>query len=401
MTGTGQGDGGTGETPWWRRQECRQYLESPVSIPAFGTLLLLFYVYLNQRTDGIPAIVIAIFVVVGVMALLRLSRRAVYAVVLAGMLGVMGHAVLVTANGDQDAYSDRDDAVEIGASALLHGENPWNHKSILGLPITTGPSSLLLAIPFVMTTGHINVLTVLVWTAFLVFLAVGDIRYRNNTLLKLCLLMAFPFIGFLHTWNWSLDELFYPAVLMPVLWLMFKRDRLVWAGVLAAFIALSRLSYLFAVFAIGIWWCLGGQRSRREYARIAAGVALFVLPVLALLLVIGGSDFLHANFMHTAQVRGMAEQDHWLGRLIPGWMPWMPKSAMGNGMLAAALVLAAGAGMRRVPHPFFHAGFAMFLAHTLCFNPGPAVYDYILAFLIPLMYGIAFDPGNAAPATSR
>ena len=44
--------------------------------------------------------------------------------------------------------SDADDALKIGAKAVLNLDNPYHHQTYLGLPITPGLGALFLSIPF-------------------------------------------------------------------------------------------------------------------------------------------------------------------------------------------------------------------------------------------------------------
>ena len=44
--------------------------------------------------------------------------------------------------------SDADDALKIGAKAVLNLENPYHYQTYLGLPITPGLGALFLSIPF-------------------------------------------------------------------------------------------------------------------------------------------------------------------------------------------------------------------------------------------------------------
>jgi hypothetical protein len=61
--------------------------------------------------------------------------------------------------------SDRDDALEVATSALLHGRYPYRQLTYLGNPITPLPGALLLAAPFVLL-GNVALVNVF-WTAAL------------------------------------------------------------------------------------------------------------------------------------------------------------------------------------------------------------------------------------------
>ena len=82
---------------------------------------------------------------------------------------------------------------------------------------------------------------------------------------------------FIHTWHWSLDELYYAAILSPLVWLALMKDKLMLAGFLAAYMVFNRFSYAYAVFAIGFWWILRERRRVQEYLWIVAGAMVFYL----------------------------------------------------------------------------------------------------------------------------
>ena len=115
------------------------------------------------------------------------------------------------------------------------------------------------------------------WLVFLSFLIAGDLYKQNNTFLFLSFLMLFPWMEFIHTWHWSLDELYYAAILSPLVWLALMKDKLMLAGFLAAYMVFNRFSYAYAVFAIGFWWILRERRRVQEYLWIVAGAMVFYL----------------------------------------------------------------------------------------------------------------------------
>jgi hypothetical protein len=90
---------------------------------------------------------------------------------------------------DQDEYSTRDDAAEMTTRAFLQGKNPWNHVSELGVSATTGPASILLAIPFVAAFGEINWMSFLFWVLMFAVLLIGDIREENDSFPILALII--------------------------------------------------------------------------------------------------------------------------------------------------------------------------------------------------------------------
>lgn len=79
--------------------------------------------------------------------------------------------------------SDRDDALVVAASALLHGRYPYDQPTYLGNPITPMPGALLLAVPFVLAR---NVALLNVFWCGVLYLALrwssGDARPAAITL---------------------------------------------------------------------------------------------------------------------------------------------------------------------------------------------------------------------------
>jgi hypothetical protein len=365
------------------------YLWRPVSMSPFVVLFLFLYLYNNLNAGGIQGVILLSIVMVVASLLMRLPRWFVYGVVVLGMTLLIHHFVFVDARRD-DRGSDRNEAVEIGAKALLRCENPWNEKSILNLPITTGPSSMVLAIPAVYFTGTIIPLSFMAWVVFLAFLLAGDIAYRNNTFLAMCLIMLFPWMGFIHTWHWALDELYYAAMLSPLVWLALRHRQFLVAGCVCGFMLFSRLSYAFAILPVGLWWLMSERRRARECMLLIAGGISYCLFMLIVLYMIGGHDFLHANFFLNSQIGSLSDHSNWLTHSLTVALSVLPRGNVGSAVVISVIVLIASIGMRAIPHPFFHIAIGLLLAHTIGFSPGYA-NDYILVLVIPAMYGVAFS----------
>jgi hypothetical protein len=365
------------------------YLWRPVSMSPFAVLLLFLYVYSNLSAGGIQGGIFLFIMIVVASLLIRLPRWLVYGVICIGMTLLIHHSVFIDARL-VDRGSDRNEAVEIGTRALLQCQNPWNENSILNLPITTGPSSMMLAIPAVYFTGTIIPLSFVAWVVFVAFLLAGDIAYRNNTFPAMCLAMLFPLMGFTHAWHWALDELYYAAILTPLVWLALRQRYFVVAGSLFGFMLFSRLSYAFAILPAGLWWLLSERRRMRECILLAAGGMSYCLFMLVVLFMIGGRDFLHANFLLNSQVACLSNDSNWLSHSLTFALSVLPHGMVGSAMVISVIILLASIGMRAIPHPFFHIALGLLLAHTIGFSPG-FPYDYILVLVVPLMYGVAFS----------
>ena len=364
------------------------YLWRPVSMSPFAVLLLFLYIYSNLSGGGIQGVIFIFIMIVVASLLVRLPRWLVYGVVVLGMTLLVHHFVFIDAR-QVDRASDRNEAVEIGARALLQCQNPWNENSILNLPITTGPSSMVLAIPAVYVSGTIIPLSFAAWVVFVAFLLAGDVAYRNNTFPAMCLAMLIPLTGFTYTWHWALDELYYAAILTPLVWLALRQRHLVVAGSLCGFMLFSRLGYAFAILPLGLWWLLSERRRMRECMLLAAGGMSYCLFMLVILFMIGGRDFLHANFLLNSRVACLSNDSNWLSHSLTAALSILPHGMAGSTMVLSIIILLASIGMRAIPHPFFHIALGLLLAHTIGFSPGNA-NDYKLIFVIPVMYGIAF-----------
>ena len=106
----------------------------------------------------------------------RVGNRAALAAAVIGFVGIA--VVLAVAYPHLNVHtpghgSDRDDAVNIGAQRLLHGEYPYGPLTYLGNQIDELPGDLLLAAPFVAVFGSVaysNVFWLVVLVGLLVVL---------------------------------------------------------------------------------------------------------------------------------------------------------------------------------------------------------------------------------------
>jgi hypothetical protein len=376
------------------KQSLRQYLRTRM-VPSGMALLLAFFTLYSYFRSGPPRG----WIVTGLATLLlcapfRLSRRWYYGLTLALLIAFSSYMVWGVANRGQDRKSDRDDAVEIAASALLHGENPWSERSILNLPITTGPSTILAAIPSALLTGHVNLAAQVFWLVLFGILLAGDLANRNNRFMLAAMVMLYPRSGFLHTQLWSLEELYYPMLLYPLLWWAVLRDRPRVAGSLAALILLGRLSYLFPLAAFAGWACFRERDGWRFILHMVPAAIITVGVVLLPFLLVGGEAFWSDNFIRNAiNTGGVSEIKNPLCQL-QAWLHELPaaKTILSISLLG---VLAGGGFLLRGQKPatpFWHMAAASLLAHTVIFlpqNPG----DYILLFMIPALFAISFSKG--------
>lgn len=379
----------------------KRYMARPLVISPFATILALLLFYTSFKSTPPNSWLLYGVIICVCLTALKLPRWAGYTLIICGFIALITWGTFIDANGGQDAASDRDDAVEIAAKALLKGENPWSHKSILGLPITTGPSSIFMALPFVSLFGNINGLTLIMWCVFIFTLAYGDILLRNNTFFTACLLLVFPRFGFFHTLHWSLDELYFAAILSPLLWLTLCRKKLALAGLVGAFMVFARLSYAPAVISAGFWWLLNGKHTLSDFLKIILGGIGYILSAFAVCWMVGGTAFLSENFWENSQMAPLSDNNNLVTSFLSSLLDILPQGTLGSGLCILFFCIIVAFALREIPHPFYHMAIASALAHTIAFSPGFPM-DYQLTFLIPLMYGLCFSsPDNkTAPEMS-
>lgn len=372
----------------------KHYLMQPTVVQPIAVVIGSLFVYSSFGSGGIGGYILCGVLATSLMIAFRVPRWLIYIGALLVMLCLLSWCVLVDANGPDDRFSDRDDAVEIAALALMSGGNPWSESSPLGLPITTGPTNVLLAMPFVKLFGKVNMLSLSMWIFFFAIVLFADIYRRNNVFLMVSLLFATPWLGFLHTLHWSLDELYYAAILSPLIWLMFVRKKYFIAGMACGAMILSRVSYLFTVIAIVLWWVLAVYPSLKSLFVVAFGSGVFIVAILGLFLAVGGNDFIQHNFWVNAQ----AVTKHSGGRFLAGDFDSILNLLMGEMMLRAILVvlaiMALAYPLRRLFNPFYLMTIASLLAHTILFSPNNPS-DYQLIIVIPAIYGYVFSNKEA------
>lgn len=378
--------------------ESFRYLHAPAQSFGWAGVFVLVATYgilTNPNPYPYSTFVMLLMGAAIVTVLTARPRWAVYGLVLAALVVYLFAFVHRVANGEQDALSTRDAAVEVTAQALLRGENAWNASP--GVGVTTGPTSILLALPFVAVFGQINWLTFGFWLAFFGVLLAWDIQYRNGTWPMLALLFITGLMDFEHTLYWSLDELYYPLLSLAAAYLCARRDQWGPTGALLAAALLSRPSYAFLLVGFGLWVLFAFPFQWKRLAWLAAGFGVGSGLILLPFVVIGGKDLWVNNpWTFAFEFSGAAWLDsNFIFRALnqlniqvgPGLMRWVKL-----GLTLAPLVGLAWALRRRgVTHPFWHIAVGAFLAHTLFWLPGQWPKDYSLIFVLPAMFAIALS----------
>ena len=230
--------------------------------------------------------------------LLRPPRIVISAAVAMVVFIAMFKAVVRDGRGPNDRWADRDDAVEISAKALLRGENAWSQTTQLNLPITTGPASVLMALPFVLASGDISKMTLTFWALFVLGCFCLDLAYQSGRFPLACLLMLVPLAGFAHTWVWAMDEIAFAMVLVPLAWIGVEKRSPFLLGVFCGIALLVRLSYVLPAAAVVtfVFFKLGWRSALKVCAWSLATAIAIILPFV----LVAPAAFFQSNYIHVA-----------------------------------------------------------------------------------------------------
>jgi hypothetical protein len=383
----------------------RQYLMSPVTEWAFAAMICSVMAYsliTGAATYPYAGTVVVILTMAAGAVLLRLSRWCVYGLLLIGVLLHIYAFTFVLANGRHDLESTRDEALESTSRALLRGENAWIVDPSLDSPATTGPTSVLVAIPFMIGFNSINGLSFAFWASFCLALLAGDVLHRNQTWPALAAILTFGAWGIDHTLYWSLDELYYAFTYLALAYLAARRGWWVAVGILLAASVLSRASYVFPVIGFGLWFATCHLATRRSAIQTSVGLMLGTAVILLPFVVIGGTAFWDRNPWVLALQFGDAPWPSTnalyraLNQLMADMGSPLHARALKSGLVLAVLGVVAWALRRhRIEHPFWHVTAGALLAHALVWVPVGISSDYVLMVLLPAMLGVAMNSRRA------
>lgn len=179
--------------------------------------------------------------------------------------------------------SDRDDAADLGAHALLRGQWPYHGQTYLGHPISQLPGLLLLAVPFV-ALGH-SAYAALFWlpVLFLLLWHLGGERETPLFLTWLALVASPAVVREVVTGG---DLLSNTVSVMVAMWLVDRalagrhRWRLVLAGLFLGFVLSSRLTFVFVLppLLVLAWRRYGVRPAIDVLWPSAVGFAAVTLP---------------------------------------------------------------------------------------------------------------------------
>lgn len=374
------------------------YLRSPMSSSMFAmaSVFLVWGTYelLSRPLSYHGQAILVLSLLALVVGISKRSRWVLYAI-LAIALGVhLFEWVHIIANGVQDIHSTRDAAVEVTTQALLDGENAWNRDP--GVVATTGPVSILAALPFVAVFQEINWLSYIFWIGFFSVALAFDLQRRNGTWPLIVAGFMTGVLGIEHTLFWSLEELYYPIVYLALGYVFVRRRSWYIVGGLLALALLTRLNYAFPVMGFMVWLWFSHRPDLNTMGKLAVGGTSASLLVLAPFVLIGGEEFWAKNPWSIALE--FSTETAWGGdNLIYALMesasasvPTIIVQALKVLVPVAILIEFSGRWKETaLHHPFWHIAIASFLVHAFIW-PRPTLYeDYGLMFVLPLLLGLA------------
>lgn len=373
----------------------KNYLLEKPKLGILSLSLMVFIIYDSNYNNYVFVSVSVVVTILLILMLFKTPRIFIYLFIFTWLMIVLYHSVFITANLSHDIISDRDEAAEIATTNFLQGKNPWSSNSILDLPITTGPSSIILSIPSVFLTNKINSLTFLFWISFLIILLVAEYKFRNNTFIILFLLFLIPILGFQRTINFSLDEIYYALIFFPVLIFVLNKNLFYFAGFLFALIILSRLSYVFLSAGFYFGWIFSRGWETKNQIKLCTGFFVGIVLVLTPFLWVSGSSIFQQNFITNSIINSEAVKSNnqifsfvrAIGDSIAFPMGWI---LVGLITLLIIYFFSLIISRHYLPNPFWNVSFAALLTFTIPFSPFNEG-DYTLSLIIPAFYAIAFS----------
>lgn len=216
----------------------------------------------------------------------RLSPRTLTALALGTLLVLLVLYAVIYPHANThapNAGSDRDDAADLGAHALLHGQWPYHGHTYLGNSISQFPGLLLLAVPFVWL-GH-SAYAAFFWLPVL-YLLLRKLSSEPRTplvLLWLALVASPVLVREVVTGG---DLIANSVSVMLATWLLLlaleRRGPLlvVLAGLALGFTLSSRLNFFFVLppLFVAVWRRFGARAAVASGLLAVAGFAAVTLP---------------------------------------------------------------------------------------------------------------------------
>jgi hypothetical protein len=377
------------------------YLKSRKIPYAISLLLILGFLY--QQLTGIlfkkvpidysRLMIYALLICLAIL-LFKLPRIVYYLAISLVLIIHLFYFTQFISNLDQDQFSTRDDAVELSTRALINGENPWNNVPDLDVPATTGPASILFALPSVLIFGKINILTFVFWIVFFLILLFGDIGKENNTFPILVMLFVIGIFEFSHSLFWSLDELYFPFALIPIAVWGARRKRWILVGIILSSTIFFRLNYIFVVIGFLLWFLFNEEYQLSDLWKIGLGAVIAGVIILLPFIIVGGQDFLNHNpFIFALSIVDSVSLPNnnifyqglnYIGNILGFRVLQILKLVF---ILGVMLLIAVR--LRNIRHPYWHVTAGAFLAQSIAWVSLQFPKDYALFFVLPVFLAIS------------
>lgn len=172
---------------------------------------------------------------------------------------------------------------------------------------------------------------------------------------------------FSHTLFWSLDELYFPYVLLPIAFWLALRKKWILAGMILSSTIFFRLSYTFIVIGFLLWFLFNEDYQIKDLWKIGFGAVIAGIIILLPFIIVGGQDFLNHNpFIYAFSLveSGSLPNNNiiykgfnFIGNILGFRLLQVMKLVF---ILGVMLLLAVR--LRSVKHPYWHITAGAFLA---------------------------------------
>lgn len=395
----------------------REYLSERTALTAPAYLLLAYASYEALRVDT-PSNRYATLALFGlwIASFMKAPRAILYVALLFLTLSTTSHHVLEVALGSQNAGSDRDDAVIVGARALLAHQNPWVMRTQLDNPLTTGPLSFIVALPFVASADDITALIFLFWLALIGVVLIVDIAHESAQFPFAALIFHLGMFWITHSQRWRLEELSFGNLLfVPATWAAMSKRKSMWllSGFCAALTLCIRPSYVFALSAFALWAVWPPERSWRRAGYLAGGGVLGIVVILGIVRLLSATTLVELYRSYAAVMRELIETNwppwpkrdalfrplNWLATTLNRWhLGRRPSLKVVVPMLLLLAVLIPATLRKRPSHPWWFITFAQLIAFGLASRVGNAP-DYALPIFSAALLALAYQPREQMSST--
>ena len=194
------------------------------------------------------------------------------------------------------AQGDRDDALYQSVIHLLQGRYPYDTPTFLDNPITTGPTSILVSLPFIALFNSPHVVSIMT-LGFLAFYMAGYVKRKTGVAYLALFIATLTFIPFSNWafWEGSEEVLYgFPFLYGAIVILASTKDtphRDLIGGLLLGFAVMVRISYVLPVAVV--WLVFALHRPIRRSLLVGLGTLVGAVLVSVPFLILNGNHFIH------------------------------------------------------------------------------------------------------------